>query len=76
MERNIEDFIKPGRRVHLVGAGGVSMAPLAEVLKGKGVKITGSDMRESGTVERLRGLGIPVIIEEQLRKMIDGGKTE
>ena len=32
MERNIEDFIKPGRRVHLVGAGGVSMAPLAEVL--------------------------------------------
>ena len=62
MNRNIEDYIKPGARAHLVGVGGVSMAPLAEVLKGKGVEITGSDMRESGTVERLRGLGIPVII--------------
>ena len=54
MNRNIEDYIKPGARAHLVGVGGVSMAPLAEVLKGKGVEITGSDMRESGTVERLR----------------------
>ena len=62
MNRNIEDYIKPGARAHLVGVGGVSMAPLAEVLKGKGVEITGSDMRESGTVERLRELGIPVII--------------
>ncbi|MCI9672505.1 MAG: UDP-N-acetylmuramate--L-alanine ligase [Lawsonibacter sp.] len=62
MNRNIEDYIKPGAWAHLVGVGGVSMAPLAEVLKGKGVEITGSDMRESGTVERLRGLGIPVTI--------------
>ena len=62
MERNIEDFIKPGRRVHLVGAGGVSMAPLAEVLKGKGVTVTGSDMKESETVLHLRALGIPVAI--------------
>ena len=48
MNRNIEDYIKPGAQAHLVGVGGVSMAPLAEVLKGKGVKITGSDMRERG----------------------------
>lgn len=27
MNRNIEDYIKPGARVHLVGVGGVSMAP-------------------------------------------------
>ena len=62
MNRNIEDYIRPGARAHLVGVGGVSMAPLAEVLKGKGVDITGSDMRESETVERLRSLGIPVTI--------------
>lgn len=62
MEWNIENYIKPGARAHLVGVGGVSMAPLAEVLKGKGVDVTGSDMHESGTVEHLRSLGIPVVI--------------
>ena len=50
MNRNIEDYIRPGARAHLVGIGGISMAPLAEVLKGKGADITGSDMRESSTV--------------------------
>ena len=62
MERRIEDYIRPGARAHLVGIGGVSMAPLGEVLKGKGVEITGSDMKESETVDRLRSLGIPVVI--------------
>ena len=62
MDRNIEAYIKPGAHAHLVGIGGVSMAPLAEVLKGKGVDITGSDMKESETVAHLRSLGIPVII--------------
>ena len=62
MNRNIEDYIKPGARAHLVGVGGVSMAPLAEVLKGKGVEVTGSDMKESEAVDHLRSLGIPVVI--------------
>ena len=62
MNRNIEDYIRPGKRAHLVGVGGVSMAPLAEVLKGKGVEVTGSDMRESEAVAHLRSLGIPVVI--------------
>ncbi|MCI9157031.1 MAG: UDP-N-acetylmuramate--L-alanine ligase, partial [Lawsonibacter sp.] len=62
MNRNIEDYIKPGAHAHLVGVGGVSMAPLAEVLRGKGVAVTGSDMKESDTVAHLRTLGIPVTI--------------
>ena len=62
MEKKIEDHIRPGARAHLVGIGGVSMAPLAEVLKGKGVNITGSDMKQSETVEHLRSLGIPVAV--------------
>ncbi len=59
---NIQDYIKPGRRAHLVGIGGVSMAPLAEVLHGMGMAITGSDMNESSSVCHLRSLGIPVAI--------------
>ena len=62
MEQNIQDYIKPGRRAHLVGIGGVSMAPLAEVLKGRGVLVTGSDMREGEAVDHLRSLSIPVTI--------------
>ncbi len=59
---NIHDYIQPGKRAHLVGIGGVSMSPLAEVLKGAGVQVTGSDMNESESVAHLRGLGIPVTI--------------
>ena len=59
---NIHEYIKPGKRAHLVGIGGVSMASLAEVLLGNGVIITGSDRQESATVAHLRSLGIPVTI--------------
>ena len=58
----IRDYLTPGARAHLVGIGGVSMCPLAEVLRDKGLIIQGSDMSESATVEHLRSLGIPVSI--------------
>ena len=50
----LKSRLKPGCRAHLVGIGGVSMAPLAEVLHGMGVIVSGSDMKESKTVEHLR----------------------
>ena len=59
---DLKTRLKPGCRAHLVGIGGVSMAPLAEVLHGMGISVSGSDMRESATIEHLRSLGIPVII--------------
>ena len=59
---NIHDYLTPGRKAHLIGIGGVSMSPLAEVLHKTGVEITGSDMSDSATVEHLRSLGIPVAI--------------
>ncbi|MDF2839186.1 MAG: UDP-N-acetylmuramate--alanine ligase [Evtepia sp.] len=61
----IQEYIKPGRRAHLVGIGGVSMCPLAEVLFGKGMIISGSDVQEGLAVRRLRDLGIPVTIGHQ-----------
>ena len=62
MEKNIREYLQPGKRAHLVGIGGVSMASLAEVLHADGVKVTGSDQKESATVVHLRSLGIPVVI--------------
>ncbi len=61
-ENPISDFFVPGTRAHLVGIGGVSMCPLAEVLWDKGLVIQGSDISESETVKHLRSLGIPVAV--------------
>jgi len=56
------DYYWGGRKGHLVGIGGVSMSPLAEVLAEAGLIISGSDMNESVNVAHLRALGIPVSI--------------
>ena len=62
---NVSDFfeyMKPGKRGHLIGIGGVSMSALGEVLLSMGINITGSDMNEGDTVRALRGKGINVTI--------------
>ena len=50
------------KHVHFVGAGGIGMCGLAELLHNQGYRVTGSDLRGGPTVERLRSLGIPVAI--------------
>ncbi len=57
-----EPYMHAGRHGYLIGIGGVSMSPLAEVLQGMGLVISGSDMQMSDTVEHLRSLGITVHI--------------
>ncbi|PKM72412.1 MAG: UDP-N-acetylmuramate--L-alanine ligase [Firmicutes bacterium HGW-Firmicutes-16] len=57
-----EEYLVPGKKGYLIGIGGVSMSPLAEVLSGVGLIISGSDMNESEKTEHLRSLGITVHI--------------
>lgn len=59
---DFEKHITKGTRGHLIGIGGVSMSPLAEVLSGMGLVIGGSDMSESEKTQRLRALGIEINI--------------
>ena len=59
---SFSDYYWAGRRGHLIGVGGVSMSPLAEVLAEAGLVITGSDMNEGANVAHLRSLGITVFI--------------
>ena len=59
---DIRHFLRGGVRVHMAGIGGVSMCALAEVLKGMGLAVQGSDMTDSDTVKHLRSVGIPVAI--------------
>ena len=48
------------RRLHFVGIGGIGMSGIAEVLLNLGYTVTGSDLRESPVVVRLRELGAKV----------------
>jgi len=56
----MKPYIKSGKRCHMVGIGGVSMSPLAEILHGMGVVVTGSDTNENSAIEELRLLGISI----------------
>ncbi len=58
----LKEYIQPGKHVHLVGIGGVSMRPLGLVLKGMGLLVTGSDMNSSVSTDELIAKGIHVSI--------------
>ena len=65
MENRSEElkrYLLPGKHVHLVGIGGVSMRPLGLVLKGMGMLVTGSDMNASVSTDELIANGIQVSI--------------
>ncbi len=65
---NLLDHIK---KLHFVGIGGSGMCPMAEILHHKGYQLTGSDMNESDTLERIRGYGIPVTMGHKAENIGD-----
>ena len=58
------DFNRP-QHIHFIGIGGISMSGLAEVLLGRGFKITGSDAHDSDLIEHLRANGAVVTIGQK-----------
>ena len=50
------------QRIHVVGVGGPGMSAIAQVLIEMGHHISGSDIKESETIERLRGIGVVINI--------------
>jgi UDP-N-acetylmuramate--alanine ligase len=59
------------RNIHFVGIGGAGMSGIAEVLHNLGYGISGSDLSESATVQRLRGLGLRVAIGHEAAHVQD-----
>ena len=55
-----DQYLRTRSKGHLIGVGGVSMSPLAEVLAGAGMPITGSDMAHSDKTAHLEELGVKV----------------
>lgn len=61
----LKKYLLPGKHIHLVGIGGVSMRPLGLVLKDMGMLVTGSDMNSSVSTDELIAKGIHVAIGHQ-----------
>ncbi len=59
------------RRIHVIGAGGAGMGAIASVLAAMGHEVTGSDLKESLIVERLRAEGITVAIGHEAANVAD-----
>ncbi len=47
-------------KIHFVGIGGTGMNGIAEVLTNLGYRVSGSDIKESATTERLQAMGVKV----------------
>ena len=68
---SFKEFLISGKKGHLIGIGGVSMSPLAEVLHDAGLLIVGSDMHEGDNTQMLRDKGIGVIIGHSAENITD-----
>lgn len=53
------------QHIFMVGIGGAGMSGIAEVLKGLGYTVSGSDVADSAAIMRLRSLGINIYIGHQ-----------
>ena len=71
LTQKVKKYLAPGNRVHLVGIGGVSMRPLGLVLKGMGMRVTGSDMNSSVSTDELIAQGIRVFIGHRAENIQD-----
>lgn len=54
--------LSTSHRVHIVGVGGAGMSAIATVLAAMGHRVSGSDLKESAGLERLRALGVEVTV--------------
>jgi UDP-N-acetylmuramate--alanine ligase len=54
--------LEPGSSVHFVGIGGVRLSALAEMLSGKGFRVSGSDREASVFTDRLKDVGVRVVV--------------
>ena len=57
---NYDELLNKIKRIHFIGIGGSGMCPLAEIQRSEGFELSGSDMNEGETLDRIKSYGIPV----------------
>lgn len=58
-------------KVHFIGIGGVGMSGIAHVAHDQGMRVSGSDLRESGYTRQLRDAGIDIYIGQKAENIPD-----
>lgn len=61
----ISKALKTVKTIHFIGIGGSGMCPLAEILHSRGYTLQGSDNNESSIVDRIRKMGIKVMMGQK-----------
>ena len=59
------------KRIHFIGLGGAGMSGIAEVLHNLGYVISGSDLSDSATLQRLAGLGIKTFVGHDAANLVN-----
>lgn len=59
------------KKVHFIGIGGVSMSGLAAILLNNNVKVSGSDFKESATIDRLQKEGAKIFFGHHKENITD-----
>ena len=62
--------------IHVVGAGGAGMSAIAAVLAGMGHRVSGSDMKESTGLARLRAMGVDIAVGHAPATSVFAGKLD
>ena len=64
---NLRDY----RHVHCIGVGGIGLSAVAEILKSRGYKVSGSDIKESSVTENLKAKGVEIFIGHSAENLGD-----
>lgn len=66
----IDNLLEKVKKIHFIGIGGSGMCPIAEILHCRGYEITGSDNNSGDNIDKLRSLGINVILGQKAENIV------
>ncbi len=61
----IDKLLNEKKKLHFIGIGGSGMCPLAEIMHAWGYEISGSDNNSGDNIEKLRSMGVSVILGQK-----------
>ncbi len=59
------------KKFHFIGIGGVGMSALAKILIARGLEVSGSDAKDSATLDMLRDLGARIFVGHAAKNILD-----
>lgn len=70
MSEPVQVDLSRARRIHLIGVGGSGMSAIAGVLAAMGHVVSGTDLKDSANLERLRAQGVTVSVGHDRERVV------